>query len=292
MQSKRFYNFYLKTYLIVVTLILMKYYVINLDSRPDRYFKVEDQFLMRGISLERISAVSGKELVALGEETIAPPNNQAVWMSHRKVYEELIRSGDEYCFVFEDDVVMTEEAFRLLKEFEYQAENLPRIDYLQFGYLTYRGKLDSGEFDFRVRCNQRVRIWFYFILSKILSILQRFSISLFFLDYHSEFIDKVRRRIRKYSQIRLLTKNLRLSSPLIYSNESGGHAYIINRNFAKALLRFNLPLFLVTDLGLISLAKAANFLIYRTGKSLAFQDTSLVSTGIHSSKTFDISSSL
>jgi GR25 family glycosyltransferase involved in LPS biosynthesis len=263
-------------------------YVINLDSRPDRFLNVDKQFSKHGLNLTRVSAVSGKDLTQAGEKTIAPPNNQAVWMSHQKVYLELINSNDEYCAVFEDDVVMTPAAFDLLKEFETKMNELTEIDYFQFGYLTYNGRLDSGKYDFLVRMLQRVRSFFYCKTGAVISLLRDNKTKIQFLNEIFEFSRIAHNRVNRFNFMRNTAKRLNLKAPLIYSNESGGHAYIIHRSFASALLKFNLPLFLVTDLATISLAKAGNFNIYRTSKSLAFQDNSIVSTGLHSSQVFDI----
>lgn len=266
----------------------MKMYVINLDTRPDRFKRVSAQFLERNISLIRISAISGDELINSGHDTVAPPNNQAVWLSHQKVYRELIASEDKYCVVFEDDVVMTEAAFRLLERFEIICSELSNVDYFQFGYLTYRGRLDSGEFDFIFRTFQRIRTVLYCWLGSVTEILQSYLIGIRILRRLNDVTRKTWNRVGKFIHMRDLAKILKLKSPLVYSNESGGHAYIISRTFATDLLKYNLPLFLVTDLAIMSLSKAGNFHIYRTSKSLAFQDDSHVSTGLHSTQRFDI----
>jgi GR25 family glycosyltransferase involved in LPS biosynthesis len=270
----------------------MKMYVINLDSRPDRFFNVSQQFSSRGLDLIRISAVSGQDLAESVEKTIAPPNNQAVWMSHQKVYRELLNSEDQYCVVFEDDVVMTDGAFCLLQEFERASERLSDLDYLQFGYLTYSGKLGAGEFDLRIRILQRVRSFAYCRMGLLIRLLQMNEKNFSFFSKILKSTRFTHKRINRFIYMRNTAKELKLKAPLIYSNESGGHAYIIHRTFAAALLKFNLPLFLVTDLGTFCLAKASNFNMYRTSKSLAFQDNSAVSTGLHSSKVFDIGHSL
>jgi GR25 family glycosyltransferase involved in LPS biosynthesis len=266
----------------------MKMYVINLDDRPDRFINVNKQFIDRGLNLIRVSAIRGKSLVDSGVETVAPPNNEAVWMSHQKVYRELIASNDQHCVVFEDDVIMTNKAYQLLKEFENVSNELPNIDYLQFGYLTYNGRLDSGEFDSVIRLRQRLRSVFYLSISKLICSIQVIEMKFSMFERLIGVTKAADNRVTRYRNMRIIAKKLKLDAPIIYSNESGGHAYIINRTLASALLNFNLPLFLVTDLATISLAKAANFDFYRTSKSLAFQDDSTVSTGLHSSQIFDI----
>jgi GR25 family glycosyltransferase involved in LPS biosynthesis len=85
-------------------------------------------------------------------------------------------------------------------------------------------------------------------------------------------------------------KVLGLNSPLVEGFEAGTHCYLISRNGAKALLKYNNPALMSADLSMIVLSVARNFMVVRTTISYAVQDDTPVSIGEHSSLKFDLGS--
>jgi GR25 family glycosyltransferase involved in LPS biosynthesis len=85
-------------------------------------------------------------------------------------------------------------------------------------------------------------------------------------------IDKVQGFIRNEKKLR---NSLGIKESLIYhSFEPGTHCYVINRDFAKVMLKINNPVYLAADLLLMSIAKSHNFKVIRVCRSLVAQSKS------------------
>ncbi|UXM95182.1 glycosyltransferase family 25 protein [Bartonella sp. HY329] len=92
----------------------MKFYVINLDRSFDRWQHIEQQFKKLGLLPERIAAVDGKSLSSsmancyvAGRYSPLKNTEIACFLSHRKCWEVICESNDDYAMVFEDDVFIS-----------------------------------------------------------------------------------------------------------------------------------------------------------------------------------------
>jgi GR25 family glycosyltransferase involved in LPS biosynthesis len=82
----------------------MKCYVINLDSRADRMANFEHEAHHAGIAYERVRATTPSDC-HVPRSFILPAGSYANGISHKRIWQMLIDSGDEYACIFEDDAV-------------------------------------------------------------------------------------------------------------------------------------------------------------------------------------------
>ena len=100
-------------------------YVIHLPRSTKRKAHVEKELKRCGI--ENYSFVEGVDGHALSDEEIgeykaahAPlqPTEVGCYLSHVKVYEQMIRRQDEYALILEDDVCLCDDAVKVLAQHE------------------------------------------------------------------------------------------------------------------------------------------------------------------------------
>lgn len=82
----------------------MRHYVINLDTRADRMRNFEAESSKAGITFERISATTPKEC-NIPRSFKLPPASYANGQSHKRIWQMIADSGEEYGCIFEDDAV-------------------------------------------------------------------------------------------------------------------------------------------------------------------------------------------
>jgi len=96
---------------------LMKVYCINLDRRPDRLAHMTEQFERLGVDFVRVPAVDGQdtkvqaEAERLGHERSGQPGGAgtfACFQSHKEIWRTLVKSGDSFAIVLEDDVLVAD----------------------------------------------------------------------------------------------------------------------------------------------------------------------------------------
>lgn len=87
----------------------MKTYVINLDRSAERLAHMSEQLLALEIPFERIGAVDGSALVQSVLDAHRPmlPGTIGCFLSHRKVWQRLIESGETHALVLEDDAKLS-----------------------------------------------------------------------------------------------------------------------------------------------------------------------------------------
>jgi glycosyl transferase family 25 len=98
-------------------------YLINLDRSPQRLAHFRAQAAHAGVAFERLQAVDGS-LIPLAERTrllsahwqFQPlnPGEVGIFMSQRLAWQRLLDSGAPMAAVFEDDVVLSADAGRVL----------------------------------------------------------------------------------------------------------------------------------------------------------------------------------
>ncbi|MBX8803248.1 glycosyltransferase family 25 protein [Ochrobactrum sp. MR28] len=102
----------------------MKCYLINLDRSVDRLTQMEREFGKYGLAFTRVAGIDGRllkqeELDAVTApirrwEIPIPPAEIGCFLSHRKCLEIIANGEDAFAAVFEDDIVLSHEAQKVL----------------------------------------------------------------------------------------------------------------------------------------------------------------------------------
>lgn len=217
-------------------------YVINLDSRKDRWNSVLSQVDLLEVPLHRIPAVTTGQ-VSNNEVQFAAPGVAATWLSHKKAALEFLSTEHEYAIIFEDD-------FQLEKPLELPAIEWLRhnnVDFVQFGFLQVT-KWESIDILF---INLRD------LFLRFLRFLARFSS---FVD--NQFSAKLLIRELPKSSLQLIPSDIR----------PGGHCYLISRNFAEAMQTLNNPIIFSADELFVSISRMRAFKMLRFRKSKVRQN--------------------
>jgi GR25 family glycosyltransferase involved in LPS biosynthesis len=259
-------------------------YFINLDDRQDRRRAFLGQFDSSDLLVTRVPAISAREIASA--ELYASSEVVACWKSHQKAFKSLIQSEDSFAVIFEDDAIVSARLLRWLESIN--SRNFQGIDLLQLGYLKSKGYLHHVEFDpaprrllnldkyigrrlsrldlfYRnwIRLTRRCAVVLLSALVKIQASINKFEPPSL-LNAQKYFLNE--RKIRR---------KLRMKVPIIYhAFEAGTHAYVISREFAQVMTDFNNPVFLPADLCFMGIARAKNFRILRTSKSMSRQSKS------------------
>jgi GR25 family glycosyltransferase involved in LPS biosynthesis len=258
-------------------------YLINVKSRPDRLENAKLRLGAFGINFTYVEAITGAQLLSVGVPLLTRPNMEANWRSIQKTLNLFLESTDDFCLIFEDDVLFLSD----FAEFYETLQHLERIEFdvLQFGYLVFNGKNDDGKSNNFKRLQSTLLKSAIGVLdipndSRLSSIISK-PLELLCIMLNTDLV-RERKMIR-------LQSDCGLSHSLISGFEPGTHGFIITRKFASLLIDYNLPMAMSGDLLLMTLGSTNRFNIFRTGKPLATQDSTEPSVGIHASHTFDIS---
>lgn len=220
----------------------MKAYVINLDSRSDRWADVISQSSRLGLEICRIPAVTSETAVfsPFVKQVIA-----ATWQSHQKAMQIFLESNDEFALIMEDDFVLSN---RWKPELLHYCTAL-RADFLQVGFLI------TNSID-------RVQIFLNGTLDAFLKILSKIA----------RFLGFVGGRLRNKLLIR---EQLGIPFNIVCNDiRPGAHAYVVSRDFAKAALQINSPEFLSADAVYMSMGWMRSFKLLRFRESLVGQSNS------------------
>ena len=223
---------------------MLKAYVINLDSRSDRWGDVLRQRKIEGVQIERVSAIPFDQLTFDSQKYVAP-GVAATWLSHRKAANLFLESGDEYALILEDDFVFDKKfQFPDLENFKSQ-----KIDFVQFGFL----KVSRWEtIDISVS-NLRDRV------VRIIAFMVNHSLPGF----------------AKFGSKTLIKEIHGLSSKFVPADiRPGGHCYLVSRRMAEAIQVLNDPIIFSADELYISISKMRAFKMVRLRKSEVKQSNS------------------
>lgn len=110
----------------------MQVFVINLDRRYDRLSHITGQLDRLGIEFVRVSAVDGQRLCSADLEIFnseadwpRPSNSEfACFMSHRKCWNELVQSDQEYAVILEDDVIISNSGAEFLSDYSWFSDDV------------------------------------------------------------------------------------------------------------------------------------------------------------------------
>ena len=223
----------------------MKAYIINLPTRPDRWKSLTPQLAqldyLEFIRVEAISSV-GRDFT---ESNFVTPGVAATWASHQKAFRLFLDTTDSHAVIFEDDFEIHQASPKMIKKSLYIAD----FDFIQLGYLTLspRKRLEifaSNYFDYLLRTVNRILE---------IRMCPPFSLK-----------NKVLLRERVDVPRSLVMNDIR----------EGGHAYLVSRNFAEAMLQANSPAFLSTDGLFMAISWMRSFKMARQRKSLFRQSNS------------------
>jgi hypothetical protein len=216
----------------------MEAYIINLDERRDRWENCLAELNKCNLNPNRISALT-PSLVDSETEQFASLDIIAIWKSHQNAMRVFLDSDSEYALILEDDFSLK------IKDFDHLSSQFKKyeLDFLQIGFLL---PFITDYLNYKIENLQDV---IFKLLShlKFGSITSKHSIN----EQRSIPVDIVLNGIR-----------------------AGGHAYIINRRFAKACLLMNTPTFLSTDGLFMALGVARNFRMARLRRSKVSQTNS------------------
>ena len=94
-------------------------YVINLDTRPERWEAIQRRLAAHGLSAERFSALDGERARSRGYRVCVPATEQPEWRvgdgglgcaaSHIELYRRISEGGDQGAVIFEDDALLADE---------------------------------------------------------------------------------------------------------------------------------------------------------------------------------------
>jgi GR25 family glycosyltransferase involved in LPS biosynthesis len=221
----------------------MKIFLINLDARTDRLYASKNQLLKLGREFTRVTAVDAKDVS--DKDAVVTSGVKACWESHRKCFEFLVESNDNYALIFEDDIEINDVKqieSHISKAIEQQA------DLLQIGFLT------PG------------------LQNKLLN-LYCLAESIFFRNINRfSFLFPPSLGVKSRLRVRIYKKAPKIFLPDIFF--PGTHAYLISKNLAGQILKLNAPQFLSADDFFTALAGMRSFRIFRSIRSLASQSDS------------------
>ena len=199
-------------------------FVINMDKDLDRWASVQDQAREYDLMLQRVNAVEAKDVLR-DELQFVTAGVRAVWKSHMKCMELLLQTKFSHSIIAEDDfhIETSEALFSTL-----QSQDILSYDVIQLGWVTpgldNRLKRKYSDFEHAI----------FRILYKLL----------------------LRTKPKSKNLLRLRVRNSGQAPKGFIPDDfqPGGHFYLVSREFAKAILKFNEPQFLATDDLYIALA--------------------------------------
>lgn len=132
----------------------MKNYVINLDRSQDRLSHCQKQFEKISIPFERVSGVDAFDLdddviinIKLHEDWPKQTQSEfACFMSHRKCWQLLANSNEKYAAIFEDDIVLSDQAGQFLSNEDWIPRNIDLLRLETFKERTYYKRLGISVF--------------------------------------------------------------------------------------------------------------------------------------------------
>ena len=216
----------------------MEAYIINLDERRDRWENCLAELNKCNLNPNRISALT-PSLVDSETEQFASLDIIAIWKSHQNAMRVFLDSDSEYALILEDDFSLK------IKDFDHLSSKFKKyeLDFLQIGFLL---PFITDYLNYKIENLQDV-------IFKLLSHLKFSSIT----SKHS------------------INEQISIPANIVLNGiRAGGHAYIINRRFAKACLSMNTPTFLSADGLFMALGVARNFRMARLRRSKVSQTSS------------------
>lgn len=129
--------------------IINKTYVINLKHRKDRWNKIKDNFKDINIKLTRWDAVYGadipddeiKKITTTFCNYICSPGMIGCWLSHKKIWENIVKNNEDNVLVLEDDAIPIDDFENI---FVKKWKNIPKD--FDIVYLGCGGSCEKSSF--------------------------------------------------------------------------------------------------------------------------------------------------
>ena len=224
----------------------MHAYVINLESRVDRWSSVENQASFLNIPILRVEAINMNSLTP--DDCYVAAGVAATWKSHQKAMLAFLESEDQHALILEDDFLVTKSWNLDLLDLALRTNP----DFFQLGFLK-TGPVDQ-------------------VNLKLINFQDVFLKLLFRLAGFSPQIGK------KFSHRLLVSEQRGLAWNIIPNNvRAGGQAYIVSRQFAHAAQHMNTPAFTSADGMFMTLGDVRSFKMFRFRKSVIDQTDSVTS---------------
>lgn len=137
--------------------------IINLDERTDRLDHMRREMTRRELEFERVAAVKASEPEVIRAANMLPKNSSgrtisagalAIFLSHRKCWERLVSSQDQYAMIFEDDILMADGISEYVSDFW-----VPRdADIVRLETFGTRVHVDSKQFEISIGSRHLTRL--------------------------------------------------------------------------------------------------------------------------------------
>jgi len=220
-------------------------YVINLASRKDRLQSALPQLKKLDMNHKIEIAIDAKNLKS--DNPFISRATEACYKSHFNVIAQIARGAEDYGFILEDDFLITN--FNKLNE-QFRRIDFKDYDLIQFGWLqnTLRDR----------------------ILIALTTLEGRLFHSIYlFAQNVTSLVQKIGRRLR-------IVRNSTIYSRWLVQDDfkSGGHFYLLSKNFARKLIEFNPEAQVPIDNFFATIAATRRFRIARTTKSFVIQTNS------------------
>lgn len=154
----------------------MKTYLINLDRSIDRLEVMKERLSAIGVTVERVPGIDGSkiDITSLSVDVPNPSYPRTLttgeigcFLSHRKCWEKLVESGDDWALILEDDCIFHPSASRYLTSINWIPVGCQLIHF----YYTNKAKvytdrlidLPDGNRLFRAKVSLPVGAYAYYI---------------------------------------------------------------------------------------------------------------------------------
>ena len=154
----------------------MKTYLINLDRSIDRLEAMKIRLKTIGVDFERVSGIDGNKISPVDYTTKSPnaryPHHLsageiACFLSHKKCWELLIKSNEEWALILEDNCTFSASATRYLSNTNWIPEGCNLINFCnRDGMNIFADKsitLNYGNTLLRVKASPPIGTYAYFI---------------------------------------------------------------------------------------------------------------------------------
>lgn len=230
----------------------MKIFYINLDKDADRRDHMEKQLTFLGFEYERFPAVDGRnpeiEIEIDYDEKIALKKNRATLtpgelgcaMSHRALYEKMVKEDIDYMLIMEDDVKLPDNFSKIVETEISKNTNNKRWEYLSFDYAEM-GNIFLRRWAASVKLyysrNISTKYWYQNIYKKLLFFTFVFLKFLYIAPL--TYLEQLR---NKYYESKKEGASVIFLRPLYFAG-----CYLITRSGAQKILALSYPIVYPAD---------------------------------------------
>jgi GR25 family glycosyltransferase involved in LPS biosynthesis len=249
-------------------------FVINLPQRIDRKESSSKRLIEIGLNPEIFVATDGSKFKDSKEIHYAQDNVVALWDSHRRIWNKLLSTDHDMCFVFEDDVQFNNQSATTIKTI--LNINSDSFDVIQLGFLPLSSRWNNRITEIAIVVVNRMKLFSWYVSGLVFKkIISTGKIA------ENRLAKKIQNRIRTNSMKPIFAREGSRELKFARDFRSGTHAYLVSKSGAEKLLAYNQPVLLGADLAFQMLAISGSLKIFRLEFSIAGQDESQPSIGEH-----------